>query len=138
MKDYYQILEIHPQASPEVMHKAYRALVQKYHPDVYHVSKKDKMSQRMQEINEAYDVLSDPKRRAQYDAQYQPSYTPTVPRRSLATEGQKFFRWFFLTVLVLLVFRFMLKMLAGQPFVAMGVLILLFVVGSRLLLRRKS
>lgn len=68
MKDYYRILEIHPDASLEVMNNAYRTLVRKYHPDLYHTTHKAAMQERMREINEAYETLSNSERRAQYDA----------------------------------------------------------------------
>lgn len=65
MKDYYEILEISESASEEVIHMAYKALVKKYHPDS---SGQEKNSEsKMQEINEAYEVLSDPERRKNYD-----------------------------------------------------------------------
>ena len=65
MKDYYEILEISESASEEVIHMAYKALVKKYHPDS---SGQEKNSEsKMQEINEAYEILSDPERRKNYD-----------------------------------------------------------------------
>lgn len=70
MKDYYKILEVHPEASGEVIHKAYRTLAQKYHPDRYHTTHKSRMNTRMQELNEAYAVLSDPARRTRYNQGY--------------------------------------------------------------------
>jgi|GEM_PF-872796 len=70
MKDYYKILQIHPEASLEVMNNAYRALVRQYHPDLYHSHRKGPMTEMMQEINEAYQVLSNPTTRADYDRRY--------------------------------------------------------------------
>lgn len=70
MKDYYKILEIQPDASLEVMNNAYRALVRKYHPDLYHTRLKGPMTAKMQEINEAYNTLSTPASRAEYDRRY--------------------------------------------------------------------
>ncbi|MGE0200905.1 MAG: J domain-containing protein [Candidatus Melainabacteria bacterium] len=67
--DFYRLLEIDPAASPEVVNKAYRALVQKYHPDQYHVSKKARMESLMKDINLAYETISDPGRRRAYDRQ---------------------------------------------------------------------
>lgn len=61
MKDYYQILGVPKDASPEEIKKAYYKLAQKYHPDKGGDEKKFK------EINEAYQVLSDKEKRAQYD-----------------------------------------------------------------------
>jgi len=62
MKDYYKILGVSPDASEEEIKKAYRRLAHKYHPD-----KKGGDEQRFKEINEAYQVLSDKEKRAQYD-----------------------------------------------------------------------
>jgi DnaJ-domain-containing protein 1 len=63
-KDYYEILQVHPKAEPEVILAAYRKLAQVYHPDR---NKSESATQRFQEINEAKEVLSDPERRARYD-----------------------------------------------------------------------
>lgn len=64
-KDYYEILGVGRSASEEDIKKAYRSLARKYHPDL-HPGNKD-MEVRFKEINEAYHVLSDSKRRADYD-----------------------------------------------------------------------
>ncbi len=75
MKDYYKILQIHPEASLEVMNNAYRTLVKQHHPDVYHSQRKNRMTEKMQEINEAYQVLSNQSTRAHYDQQTQATGT---------------------------------------------------------------
>ena len=64
-KDYYQVLGVARDASAEEIRKAYRKLARKYHPDV---SKEADAAARMSEVNEANTVLSDPERRAAYDA----------------------------------------------------------------------
>jgi molecular chaperone DnaJ len=61
MKDYYKILGVPPDASDEEIRKAYYKLAHKYHPDKGGDEKKFK------EINEAYRILSDKEKRAQYD-----------------------------------------------------------------------
>ncbi len=62
MKDYYEILGVSRNASQEEIKKAFRKLAQKYHPD-----KPGGDEQKFKEISEAYSVLSDEKKRQQYD-----------------------------------------------------------------------
>ena len=64
-KDYYEILGVGRNATPEEIKKAYRALTRKYHPDL-HPGDKDAEA-KYKEINEAHEVLSDPQKKAQYD-----------------------------------------------------------------------
>ncbi len=64
-KDYYEILGVPRDASLEDIKKAYRRLAKQYHPDI---NKNDpQANEKFKEINEAYEVLSDPQKRAQYD-----------------------------------------------------------------------
>lgn len=63
-KDYYKILGIDHTADQKAASAAYRRLARQYHPDV---NKARGAEDRFKEINEAYQVLSDPDRRAQYD-----------------------------------------------------------------------
>jgi curved DNA-binding protein CbpA len=65
LMNYYEILQIDPNASEEVIRAAYRAMSKRYHPDLQQGGN-DAM---MKKINEAYEVLSDPQRRREYDAQ---------------------------------------------------------------------
>jgi len=65
-KDYYEILGVPRNASQEEIKRAYRRLAKKYHPDAYKGDKKE-AERRFREIAEAYEVLSDPEKRAQYD-----------------------------------------------------------------------
>lgn len=66
MRNYYEILEISEDASQEVIKAVYKALAKKYHPDCYSGDKKyaEKI---MAQINEAYETLSDERKRADYD-----------------------------------------------------------------------
>ncbi|MBV8502343.1 MAG: DnaJ domain-containing protein [Paucibacter sp.] len=63
-KDYYAALGVAREASEPEIKKAYRRLVRKHHPDV---NPSPDSKQRMQELNEAWEVLRDPERRAAYD-----------------------------------------------------------------------
>ncbi len=63
-KDYYGILGVKPEASAEEIKRVYRRLARKFHPDV---SKEADAEARFKEVGEAYEVLKDPNRRAQYD-----------------------------------------------------------------------
>jgi len=66
-KDYYRILGVLDDAEDVVIRAAYKALAQRYHPDKW-TGDKEEANRRMQEINEAYGVLSDATKRKQYDA----------------------------------------------------------------------
>lgn len=67
MRNYYEILEVDKNASQEVIEKAYKALVKKYHPDLQQGIQKQEYAEKMKIINEAYDVLSDNYKRDQYN-----------------------------------------------------------------------
>ena len=63
-KDYYAIMGVPRDATPEQVKQAYRKLARKYHPDV---SKEKDAEARFKEVGEAYEVLRDPEKRAAYD-----------------------------------------------------------------------
>ncbi|HAT2046997.1 TPA: DnaJ domain-containing protein [Legionella pneumophila] len=63
-KDYYKIMGVSQDASEKDIKMAYRKLARKYHPDI---SKEPDAEERFKEMAEAYEVLKDPKKRAEYD-----------------------------------------------------------------------
>ncbi len=63
-KDYYQVLGVERTASDDEIKKAFRRLARRHHPDI---NKAADAAARMQELNEAYEVLRDPEKRAAYD-----------------------------------------------------------------------
>ena len=66
-ENYYDILEINKNASPEIIEKAYKTLVKKYHPDLQENDLKIKYEEKIKKINDAYEVLSDSEKRKNYD-----------------------------------------------------------------------
>ena len=63
-RDYYEVLGVANQASPDEIKKAYRKLARQYHPDV---SKEAESEAKFKEINEAYEILADEQKRSIYD-----------------------------------------------------------------------
>jgi curved DNA-binding protein CbpA len=62
--DYYEILQVSDVAEPETINRVYRIFAQRYHPD----NRETGNEARFREITEAYQILSSPEKRAQYDA----------------------------------------------------------------------
>ena len=65
MKDYYKVLGVSPQADEKEIKSAYRKLAKKYHPDA--VRNNPEQTEKMYEIQAAYEVLGDEEKRKQYD-----------------------------------------------------------------------
>jgi molecular chaperone DnaJ len=65
-RDYYEVLGVAKTATDDELKKAFRKLARKYHPDVNR-DNPEEAEAKFKEINEAYEVLSSPERRAQYD-----------------------------------------------------------------------
>ena len=66
-KNYYEILEVDKNASQEVIEKAYKALVKKYHPDLQKDENKALAEEKIKLINEAFDTLSNKNLRLKYN-----------------------------------------------------------------------
>jgi DnaJ-class molecular chaperone len=81
--DYYKTLQVDQEAEAEIIAVAYKRLAAKYHPDV---NPAPDSGRRMRDLNAAFEVLSDPQRRAAYDSQRQP--TPGRARGSRSRHSQ--------------------------------------------------
>jgi curved DNA-binding protein CbpA len=87
LRDYYADLGIEPSSSPEEISRAYRQLARQYHPDVN--PNNDDADKHFKEINEAYQVLSDPEKRAEYDLQRANHLASSVPADGLDEAWQE-------------------------------------------------
>jgi curved DNA-binding protein len=67
-RDYYEVLGVPRTASADEIKRAYRQLARKHHPDLQPAAERAGAAERFKEINEAYEVLNDPDKRAKYDA----------------------------------------------------------------------
>ena len=67
-RDYYEVLGVPRTAPADEIKRVYRQLARKHHPDLQPPADRAKASEQFKEINEAYEVLSDPDKRAKYDA----------------------------------------------------------------------
>lgn len=67
MKNYYEILEVNPKASDEIIKKVYKIKVKQNHPDLFQGDEKTKAEEITKELTEAYNILSDSEKRKNYD-----------------------------------------------------------------------
>ncbi len=65
--DYYEVLQVSATAEPDTIHRVFRLLAQRFHPD----NKETGNESRFREMHAAYSVLSDPEKRARYDVSHQ-------------------------------------------------------------------
>ena len=81
--DFYTILEVSRTASPDEIKSAHRELVKKYHPDLFPgATQKARANKKLQQINEAYAILSNAERRRQYDSRTSQRATVVNPAAS--------------------------------------------------------
>jgi len=67
MKDYYELLEVSKNASDDTIKKVFRMLIKKNHPDLFEGEEKTKAEEKVKELNEAYETLSDKGKREKYN-----------------------------------------------------------------------
>jgi curved DNA-binding protein CbpA len=84
-KNYYEILQVSPNAEASVIAAAYKRLAQVYHPDMQGSTSSAKMT----DINEAYEILSDPVKRTEYDRAYRMRHTSQPKRKRTVKSAQK-------------------------------------------------
>ncbi|CAH8359971.1 unnamed protein product [Eruca vesicaria subsp. sativa] len=87
--DYYKLLQIDRSASDDDLKKAYRKLAMKWHPDKNPTNKKEAEA-KFKQISEAYDVLSDPQKRAVYDQYGEEGLKGNVPPPNAASGASYF------------------------------------------------
>jgi len=89
-RDFYAILGVARNATPEELKKAYKKLAIKYHPD-RNPNNVEEATAKFKEINEAYDVLSDARKREIYDQLGEEGLSGGVPPEGAPGEGNTFF-----------------------------------------------
>lgn len=90
MKDnYYEILEVSPKASKDVIDAVYKQLAKKYHPDLQQKIKRAGADEKMKEINLAYETLKDPLKRGKYDAFLMETRVPWTNKNSILEQIRK-------------------------------------------------
>jgi hypothetical protein len=105
-EDLYALLGVAPDATEPEIRRSYRDVVERYHPDRHQGNPlSDLANARVQDVNRAYAVLSDPVRRAEYDARRgAPNNAATPPHRR---PGARALTWLGLLLLGLLALRVM-------------------------------
>ena len=83
--NFYQVLGVGQSASADEIRSAYRDLVKRYHPDLFHAAgEKATATEKLRQINEAYAVLGNSERRQRYDQKFVQRPQP-APRAAAAT-----------------------------------------------------
>ena len=123
MKDLYKILGVPRTASQDEITAAYRRLVRKYHPDKHQDSALHELAQeKLQELNAAYEVLSNPTLRTQYDASGQtPFGAPPSVHTKVASNFQRFLVWALFVIGTPLAVRFVRNPKVGAIIVILAI-----------------
>lgn len=87
MENYYKILEVDKDASPEIIEKAYKLLVKKYHPDLQTGNDKLIAEEKIKKINTAYDVLSNEQKRKEYNEQLESNFVSPEEYKLILNEN---------------------------------------------------
>lgn len=87
-KNYYDILQINKNASPEIIEKAYKTLAKKYHPDLQPEENKKQAEEILKDINKAYEVLSNPISKAEYDSTLKENYISEEDYENLYNQNE--------------------------------------------------
>ena len=129
--DYYRVLQIDPDAEPEVVAAAYRKLAAKYHPDV---NASPEAAERMREINVAYDTLGDPYKRAEYDRSKSPRWAlpgtggGAVPQQAPQTTIEQLVRTLVFMAVSSVIFSLIARAFAGPQGMTVALMIILVLV----------
>ncbi len=87
-KNYYDILQVNQNASPEIIEKAYKTLAKKYHPDLQPEENKKQAEEILKDINEAYKILSNPISKADYDNTFKKNYISEKDYENLYNQNE--------------------------------------------------
>lgn len=87
-KNYYDILQVNQNASPEIIEKAYKTLAKKYHPDLQPEENKKQAEEILKDINEAYKILSNPISKANYDNSLKENYISEEDYENLYSQNE--------------------------------------------------
>lgn len=87
-KNYYDILQVNQNASPEIIEKAYKTLAKKYHPDLQPEENKKQAEEILKDINEAYEILSNPISKVDYDNSLKENYISEEGYKNLYNQNE--------------------------------------------------
>ena len=87
-KNYYDILQVNQNASPEIIEKAYKTLAKKYHPDLQPEENKKQAEEILKDINEAYEILSNPISKVDYDNSLKENYISEEDYKNLYNQNE--------------------------------------------------